>query len=112
LSITNNNCFPLYEIALKFNLSEFAKQIYDYIGENINYSNFNFKDKVLSDSSEFKKMLLKNYFCSHSNKMQVNCSGFNFMESSQILDNEKINEVKEICKNNKIVLCLNCKKII
>jgi hypothetical protein len=111
LTISNENVLSLYELALKHNLEELKTQTYSYIGENLDYL-FK-KEKNVEESFGLKKLLFENYFCSHSITIQANCLGFDIKNiTSTTLSSENLMEIKDICKNNKMTFCLNCKKII
>jgi hypothetical protein len=111
LSITNENAIILYELALKHNLDDLKERAFGFISENLGLM-FK-KEKYVSESPELKKILYENYFCTHSITIQANCLGFDVKSiASSTLNAEKILEMKELCQDNKLVFCLNCKKII
>jgi hypothetical protein len=118
IKLTNENALVFYELALKFNLNEFKKFTFNFISENLqNASGTNAglfsKDKNVNEGPELKKILFENYFCIHPITIQVNTIGFDIKNLSQItVTSERFADIKELCKDNKIYFCLNCKKVI
>lgn len=104
--ITNEKAVKLYELALKHNLPDFLKKCEKYISENIN------SGLVLNESSELKTILYENYFCEHKIYIQCNIAGIDIKNVSQMtMTNDKVNEIKDLSKDGKLMFCLNCKKV-
>jgi hypothetical protein len=111
LNINNENAMILYELAIKHEIPELKERCFGYISENMG-SMFK-KEKYVSESIELKRILYENYFCSHSITLQASCLGFDIKNIVSVtLTSDKLMEIQDLCKNNKLVFCLNCKKII
>jgi hypothetical protein len=66
----------------------------------------------MNEGNELKCVLYENYFCEHKIYVQCNIAGIDIKNISQItITNEKVNEIKEISKNGKLMFCLNCLKV-
>jgi hypothetical protein len=111
LNINNENAVALYELAMKHSLDDLKERACAYIGENI--SGLFKREKHVSESFELKKLLYENYFCSHPLTIEASCFKFDIKNiSSMTLTSEKLMEIKDLSQDNKLVFCLNCKKII
>jgi hypothetical protein len=112
IKLSNEYALALYELANKYNLTTFKKSTYDYISENLHSGLFS-KEKNVSESFELKKILFENFFCSHPVKIEVNTLGYDMKNTKQsTISQEKFLEIRNMCKNNKLMFCVNCKKVI
>ncbi len=110
LNITNENALALYDLGCKFNLKEFKERVYNYISENIqSIQSLNPK----TESSELRKLLYENFFCSHMITVVMHTQGWDIRNvTGSRLSQEKFTEIKQLCIEEKIVLCINCKRIV
>lgn len=114
IKIMNDNALVFYELAIKYNLVDLKKEAYNYISENLNGPTGIFsKEKNVNEGIELKKLLFENFFCQHPVSIQVNTVGFDIKNVTKTtVSQEKLTDIKDICKNNKIFFCLYCKKVI
>lgn len=107
VELTNDKVVKLYEIGIKHNLSDFMKKCEKYISENLG------NGIVMNEGTELKNILYENYFCEHKIYIQCNIAGIDIKNVSQMtMTNDKVNEIKELSKDGKLLFCLNCKKVI
>ena len=106
IQITCDKAVKIYEISLKHSLHDLMKKCEKYISEHLN------SRLVMNEGNELKCVLYENYFCEHKIYVQCNIAGIDIKNISQItITNEKVNEIKEISKNGKLMFCLNCLKV-
>lgn len=106
IQITSDKAVKIYEISLKHSLHDLMKKCEKYISEHLN------SRLVMNEGNELKCVLYENYFCEHKIYVQCNIAGIDIKNISQItITNEKVNEIKEISKNGKLMFCLNCLKV-
>ena len=109
IKLTHENALSFFEIANKYNLTEFKKKTYDYMSENLHNGIF-MKEKNLNESYDFKKILFENYFCSHQITIQLNTIGIEVKNlNGMTMSQDKFAEFKNLSNN---IECLVLKKII
>ena len=111
ININDNNVLLLYDLSNKYDLKKLSAKCHKYIFECLNSKN---SDKILffNENNDIKKKLYENYFCEHKLYMECCVTNLNIHNLTMTnVNNEKLDNIKQLNKNGKLYYCLNCNKV-
>jgi hypothetical protein len=111
LNINENNALLLYELGNKYDLQKLVIKCHKYISDFLNSKN---SDKILNfnESNEIKKKMYEQFFCEHKLYMECSVTNLNIHNLTMInINNDKLDNIKQLNKNGKLFYCLNCEKV-
>jgi hypothetical protein len=111
ININDNNVLLLYDLSNKYDLKKLSSKCHKYISECLNSKN---SDKILffNENNDIKKKLYENYFCEHKLYMECSVTNLNIHNLTMTnVNNEKLDNIKQLNKNGKLYYCLNCNKV-
>ena len=111
LNINENNALLLYELGNKYDLQKLVAKCHKYISDFLNSKN---SDKILNfnESNEIKKKMYEHFFCEHKLYMECSVTNLNIHNLAMInINNDKLDNIKQLNKNGKLFYCLNCEKV-
>ena len=111
ININDANALFLFELGNKHKLDNLSLKAHKYISEKIILKN---SDKILSlnEPKEFKQKLYENYFCEHKLYIECMINNLEIRNNSNLkINNEQLENIKNVNKNGKLYYCINCCKV-
>ena len=111
ININDTNALFLFELGNKHKLDNLSLKAHKYISEKIISKN---NDKIfsLNETKEFKQKLFENYFCEHKLYIECMINNLEIRNNSNLkINNEQLENIKNVNKNGKLYYCINCCKV-
>ena len=111
ININDTNALFLFELGNKHKLDNLSLKAHKYISEKIISKN---NDKLfsLNETKEFKQKLFENYFCEHKLYIECMINNLEIRNNSNLkINNEQLENIKNVNKNGKLYYCINCCKV-